>query len=332
MVEIQISPNSLLELPTVMMGLSVISILLFTKYAAAIARQKLAMKDWAEHFCRQLVALLVCLQVLLWQLCNYSSTHDKMAMWCVVVAVACGVVFWRVLHVPLKSLLPTSRTIQMLLAIVTAMQVAGFIYTSKRFMEPVDAMLFAGPAPGELVEDDRVQAYTDLGTRLSVFLRDITEERFQQYVMQSRAAVASIAEQSITRAAPQPSTNCHGWVFTDGKYILRSADVQTVLNENGYLKVESPQDNDVVIYRDSAGRIIHSGLVRSVLSDGSVLIESKWGFASTYIHMAVNQPYSSDFSYYHTPRGSHTIQISAVPEPSMAVKAEASNVPPMAIN
>ncbi len=311
MFEIQISPDAILKMPLITMGMAGVSIALFAKYLVTAARHEYAFKGWGEQVCMQLVTMLVGLQILLWQLCYYSAAHDTMAIWCVGIAVACGIIFWRVMHVPLKSLLPTSRTIQVMLGVVSLLQVAGFVHTTKRFTDPVDDLLFASPPPGELIPNDQFIAKTDRGSKVSLLTRDVSDERFRLHIIASRAALAKLAEQSIEYAEPKAFTNCHGWVFTEGKHLLRSEDVQLILDENGYREVSNPQTNDVVVYRDQAGSVIHTGLVRSAIKAGTVLVESKWGFASTYLHFAENQPYSQNISYYRSPRDGHMIHMEA---------------------
>lgn len=110
-------------------------------------------------------------------------------------------------------------------------------------------------------------------------------------------------------APPDASTNCHGWVFTGGRYAICAAAVAALLEDNGYHAVNSPRRGDVIVYRDDAGKILHSGRVRSVHDDGQVWVESKWGASGRYVHLAEHQCYSESFGFYHTSRPTHAAQL-----------------------
>lgn len=110
-------------------------------------------------------------------------------------------------------------------------------------------------------------------------------------------------------APPDASTNCHGWVFAGGRYAIGEAAVAALLEDNGYSIVDSPRRGDVIVYRDDAGKIQHSGRVRSVHDDGQVWIESKWGASSRYVHLAEHQCYSESFQFYRTSRPSDAAQL-----------------------
>lgn len=110
-------------------------------------------------------------------------------------------------------------------------------------------------------------------------------------------------------ALPDASTNCHGWVFAGGRYGICEVAVSALLEDNGYNAVDSPQRGDVIVYRDNAGKILHSGRVRSVHDDGQVWIESKWGASGRYLHLAEHQCYSESFEFYRTSRPTHAAQL-----------------------
>jgi len=112
----------------------------------------------------------------------------------------------------------------------------------------------------------------------------------------------------MLRAKPSVQSNCHGWVFTQGQHILRGEDVQLILNDNNYTEVSKPQFNDVVVYRSNYGVILHTGVVRGSL-EGAILVESKWGISALCMHVAEEQPYAQNFTYYRTDRPSHDILI-----------------------
>jgi len=103
--------------------------------------------------------------------------------------------------------------------------------------------------------------------------------------------------------------NCHGYVFTEGRFWVRGAAVEGILTANGYQETKTPKPGDVAVYRDEETQeVAHTGLVRSVLPSGAVLIESKMGSCGRYVHGADKHPYPhTTLTYYHTPRLSHLL-------------------------
>lgn len=118
----------------------------------------------------------------------------------------------------------------------------------------------------------------------------------------------------IQRAPAGPLANCHGWVFLDGQYLISGDAVQRILDDNAYEVVEEAIAGDVIIYRDDNRNIVHSGLVRGVLNDGTIIIESKWGVEGVFLHKPLDTPYSILFDYYRSPRPTHRVKIVPVDE------------------
>jgi hypothetical protein len=112
----------------------------------------------------------------------------------------------------------------------------------------------------------------------------------------------------IRTAPPDPNYNCHGWVFTAGRYILAPDAVEHILQDNGYYEVTQPRPGDIVIYYDQAGQITHTALVRATGEDGFVLVESKWGCSGgRYLHLP-ELWFSARHVFYRTNRGSHVVR------------------------
>lgn len=105
---------------------------------------------------------------------------------------------------------------------------------------------------------------------------------------------------------PGADYNCHGWVFTGGRYWIRGQDVPHILRDNGYEAVTEPAPGDIIIYRQGDD-IIHTGLVRTVNAAG-ILIESKWGVRGRFIHPPAESVYQSDFQYYRSQRRGHLLE------------------------
>jgi hypothetical protein len=167
--------------------------------------------------------------------------------------------------------------------------------------------LFYG-SPGQLVERQDVIGMTDRGNSFPLFRWEATEDQFKRYAQDSKERNSQYHD-LITQAEPTLRYNCHGWVFTGGNYLMQGEFVEQILCDNEYTLIEHPEEDDIVIYRSPVGRILHTGLVRSVLPDKSVLIESKWGIEGQFLHRPENQPYSQDFKYYRSSRQSHLISV-----------------------
>lgn len=107
----------------------------------------------------------------------------------------------------------------------------------------------------------------------------------------------------IHRQKADERTNCHGWVFADGKGWILGRDVALILRDNDYRQVETAQPGDIAIYRGDDQSIRHTALVRSV---GAVtMVESKWGWMGVYLHEATQSCYGTKIEYYRTTRPTH---------------------------
>jgi hypothetical protein len=117
---------------------------------------------------------------------------------------------------------------------------------------------------------------------------------------------------AIVTAPPTLAHNCHGWIFAGGRCWVSQDDVETILRDNGYREVADPRPGDVVIFRGTAGAIVHSGIVRATRGD-RVEVESKWGYMHRVRHEVAAQPFGSQWAYFHTERATHLIHL-AEPE------------------
>lgn len=118
----------------------------------------------------------------------------------------------------------------------------------------------------------------------------------------------------IQRAPAGSLANCHGWVFLDAHYLISGEAVQRILDDNGYEVVQEALAGDVIVYRDSEQNIVHTGVIRGVLDDGTIIIESKWGTEGVFLHGPLDTPYLSNFEYYRSPRPTHRVNIVPVDE------------------
>lgn len=106
-------------------------------------------------------------------------------------------------------------------------------------------------------------------------------------------------------------SNCHGWVFTGGRYWIPIESVDTILNDNGYKLVPTPLADDLIVYRGDDGRPVHTGIVKAVGDDGFVLVESKWGKQDIFWHTRDQQAFGTRFEYWHADRDGHLLRLSS---------------------
>jgi hypothetical protein len=191
-----------------------------------------------------------------------------------------------------------------------------------------DRLITSDMAELELIESqvpsapvEREKACTDQGTPIAlrqvlkgaVLSRAEAEERYFRTTQQFK-------DQVIRQGTADERTNCHGWVFTGGKFILSGSEVNVILMENGYTEQKTPQSGDLVIYR-TAGLVIHSALVQYVAGDQPVLVRSKWGSLGVFVHPIDKSPYGTDYAFYRSPRAGHLLTI---------LPAASDNVPAIA--
>ena len=167
--------------------------------------------------------------------------------------------------------------------------------------------LASAPRP-ELLFDSDGAAVSDRGRPIQLFRMQSEVPGWPGGFQGTTTALKRMLQTVICRAEPTCSANCHGWVFAGGKYLIDGRGVQTILDDNGYQRCSDPRPGDLIVYW-SGRYIAHSGLVSAVLADGTVLIESKWNLQERFLHLPEHQPYSREFSYYRTARGSHEITI-----------------------
>jgi hypothetical protein len=117
-----------------------------------------------------------------------------------------------------------------------------------------------------------------------------------------------VAEYIIRRGPADDSSNCHGWVFTGGKFAILGREVDTILAENQYEPVTEPLPGDICLYRSDAHSVLHTAIVRSVLEDGTILVEGKWGRLGVFLHPVDKCLYGTHTTYHRTDRGTHILR------------------------
>jgi hypothetical protein len=210
----------------------------------------------------------------------------------------------------LTALLSRPRLQAVLLLVAGPLLAVGWTfhaeYASWQSTPPIPGMRLIMYPPLLPVE---VHACTDEGRPLPLWTLGTTDDDVAAIMSGPEENTSRQLPMKILRTAP-PSieTNCHGWVFCDGRYCIHNQNVEQILQENGYEIVANPQPDDVIIYRDDQGGIIHSGLVRTVYDD-TVLIESKWGILGRYLHAPTDQTYSTHWNFYRSARSGHSVRI-----------------------
>jgi hypothetical protein len=183
--------------------------------------------------------------------------------------------------------------------LAVALSFAAAAWSSHRYtadklkIEVEKARFFAGD--GEVEAVGEFVAVTDRGRELK--LRRWKPKEGSRIAAHLQALVDST------------SANCHGWVFTAGKYFLECDDVEKILEDNGYELCQSPLPGDLIVYRNPAGGISHTGLIQTVYLGGMVVIDSKWGLGGRFIHGPEQQPYGNCYGYYRSFRQGHALAI-----------------------
>ena len=124
---------------------------------------------------------------------------------------------------------------------------------------------------------------------------------------ESRLRARNLLLTAIRLAPADDVSNCHGWVFTGGKYWVGGKQVDPILEENGYYHVLTPAVGDLVVYREPDGTVSHSAVVRATPVGLPPLVESKWGCLGVFLHPVDKSPYGTDFTCYHSLRPGHLL-------------------------
>jgi hypothetical protein len=155
------------------------------------------------------------------------------------------------------------------------------------------------------VPTDRGKAATDHGT--AVVLKEPVPRTIDLVASEERLLrTTHLGDSVIRKGGATDESNCHGWVFTGGKFILSPDDVELILKENGYEEVHQPQVGDVIVYR-SSGTIAHTAIVRYVAEGQPVLVEGKWGNLGVFLHAADKSTYGTEYTFHRSTRSGHLL-------------------------
>ena len=82
---------------------------------------------------------------------------------------------------------------------------------------------------------------TDRGT--PIVLLESTDPRASQHLSEVEARALSsgrLWDLAIRDGAADDRSNCHGWVFTGGRFLIRGNEVEVILRENNYVEQRRP--------------------------------------------------------------------------------------------
>jgi len=177
-----------------------------------------------------------------------------------------------------------------------------------------------------LQDEKQICALTDLGTAIPLFryaavltLAQSGSHHFDAHrdidgflALLENVFLLNLVNPSapIHRLAPlDPASNCHGWIFAEGQFVIHDSSIPTILAEHGYSEVEQPAAGDIAIYRTN-GEIVHSGLVRLANPNNDTLLDSKWGPFSVFLHPPEAHP--GIWKFYRTSRATHTLKLAPI--------------------
>jgi hypothetical protein len=161
----------------------------------------------------------------------------------------------------------------------------------------------------------RLPAATDRGTRIEVCLpTEVRDTRTAASIEENFLRRTPLAKSVICREPADDGTNCHGWVFTGGRYIVTGEMAERILAENRYEPVTRPRPDDLVAYWSDTKQLLHTGIVRYVTAGMPVLVEGKWGSLGVFLHPVDKSCYGENYTFFRSPRDGHLLAgLPAVP-------------------
>jgi hypothetical protein len=315
-------------IPWILLTAIVVSLGIATWYlSASCLGRKLELRwlDWVKQsWCLSTIFFVV----LLWLIPLYvrslvgndDSFHDSLVLVCS--AATCGVVGWWLYHGRhhfasnrwMGKVIPGLFSLLLVVAIFGAF---SFSWRTIQLQSMSRSELLISIADHLRPVNDKV-GRTAIGREIPLFAWD--EASLDQKALWCNTAIdPEYVAKTILRSEPDLKSNCHGWVFAEGKFLLMPEAVEMILADNSFLEVSLPVPGDVVVYRDNKGVIVHSGIIRAILGNSSlgeaitVLVESKWGLGSCYLHPVDCQPYSQSFAFYRRTDGRHGIEVGEQP-------------------
>jgi len=173
-----------------------------------------------------------------------------------------------------------------------------------------EQQLSAFTAPPALDPVPQRPAFTDAGRQVALW-RAHAKGDDEGVTEQEMAFLRNLGlEQYVIRTSGADlQHNCHGWIFTGGRYWIKGSSVPDILRDNHYEVISRPGPGDIAVYRSVSGEVMHTALVRAIREDGTILLESKWGRLGCFIHTDTRHAYGNlSCTYYRTGRGGHLLR------------------------
>jgi len=219
---------------------------------------------------------------------------------------------------------PAARWSLLAAAGLGVVAIGGVRYTIKdeRAIENEMTQLEAFSKTPALEVIERVPAKTDRGAEVVMRRPQVLRARTEIDSPEDVALRGLGYDQFVIRRAPATDySNCHGWVFTGGRYWVGGDSVQTILDDNGYEETTTPRPSDLVVYRNVSG-VSHTGVVRYIADGQPVMIESKWAWMGVFLHPVDKSAYGHDYTFYRTRRATHVLAGLERPEAAAGKPAE----------
>lgn len=156
------------------------------------------------------------------------------------------------------------------------------------------------------VTDAGVCAFTDTGSPIPLSHAVPGDEAEVEGYERAFLGQSAFRGQLLWRGPAHHRANCHGWVFTGGRFWLPGEAVEQILQENAYRRVLNPRCHDLVVYREGDA-VCHTAVVSYVTRGMPVLVEGKWGPLGTYLHAVDQSSYGTDYTYYRSRRAGHLL-------------------------
>lgn len=240
------------------------------------------------------------------------------------IAIACSglttllLLAWGVSFETARQQISRLLTPKLIWAVVLGASMIASRYLAAHVLRSLDKEPVSNVVDLEDVPVRATLATTDSGRAIALFhfkMHSTHEEveRFMRTTELQRSQIIRLLEAN-------PASNCHGWVFTGGRYGIRDSDVRAIVADNAYVEVAEPQEGDLAVYA-IGDQVTHSGVVRLAGKHTPVLIESKWGPFGVYLHAADQQPFSGTCKFYRTVRRDHLLVLQTTgPEESQAAR------------
>jgi hypothetical protein len=151
------------------------------------------------------------------------------------------------------------------------------------------------------------RAYTDRGTPIP--LKSPAAPRATREIEDREAQILAHRRLTLGVIRQRPAddrTNCHGWVFTGGRYWVSGESIDQIIRENGYQEVATPRPGDLAVYR-VGDTPAHTAVVRYATNGLPVLVEGKWSWMGVYLHAVDQSLYGRQYKFYRPTRPSHLL-------------------------